>query len=69
MKRQTPEVALNGRLLLKPFEAAAILGISPRQLWAHTSPRGSIPCTRIGKCARYSRAALEEFISSAGGDK
>lgn len=69
MKTKTVEVALNGRLLLKPHEAAAILGISPRQLWAHTSPRGPIPCTRIGKCARYSRAALEEFISKAGGDK
>jgi len=50
------------RLLLKPREAAALLSISERQLWANTSPRGQIPVTRIGNCVRYSLDTLQAYI-------
>jgi hypothetical protein len=53
----------NVKLLLKPREAAAVLSISERQLWQHTSPRGPIPATRIGNCVRYSLHALEDYVS------
>ena len=51
------------RMLLKPREAAASLNISERQLWAHTEPRGPIPCVRIGSSVRYSPQALQAYIS------
>lgn len=50
------------RLLLKAREAAKLLNVSERQLWQHTSPRGSIPVTRIGNCVRYSWDALQAYI-------
>ena len=52
------------RLLLKPREAAALLSVSERQLWQHTSPRGPIPATRIGNCVRYCRQGLQRYIES-----
>lgn len=58
----TPATA-HEHLLLKPREAAQSLNISERQLWQHTQPRGPIQATRIGKCVRYSRGALEAFIA------
>ena len=51
------------RLLLRPRQAAPSLGISERQLWANTQPRGPIPCVRIGKCVRYSPEALKDYIA------
>jgi len=54
------------KLLLKPREAAKCLGVSERQLWAHTQPRGPIPATRIGSCVRYSPHALQAFIDQGG---
>lgn len=41
-------------LALRPREAAKALGISTRTLWALTSPRGPIPCLRIGHGKRQS---------------
>jgi excisionase family DNA binding protein len=55
------------RMLLKPREAAAALGISPRLLWSKTK-LGEIPCIRLGKAVRYSPAALQEWIHRAGSD-
>ena len=52
------------RILLRPREAAVRLAISERQLWAHTTPRGPIPATRIGNSVRYSPEALQRFIES-----
>ena len=57
------------RLLLKPCEAAAQLSISERQLWQHSQPRGPIPCTRIGKCVRYSPESLQSYIDSEQASK
>lgn len=52
------------RLLLRPREAAARLGISERLLWQHSAPRGPIPTTRIGSAVRYSPQALEAYIAA-----
>lgn len=39
-------------LALRPREAAKALGISERTLWGLTTPRGPIPCVRIGQGKR-----------------
>jgi predicted DNA-binding transcriptional regulator AlpA len=51
------------KLLVSARTAAEeILSISERKLWSLTSPRGPIPCVRIGKSVRYSVAALEAWV-------
>ena len=37
-----------GRLALRPSDAARALGISQRTLWAITAPRGDLPAARLG---------------------
>jgi len=50
------------RLLLRPREAAAALGIALRTLMALVAA-GEIPVVRIGtRCLRFSTAALETWI-------
>lgn len=52
-------------ILLTTRQAAALLGISEKTLWNHTTPRGNcIPAVRFGKTLRYSRVALEEWVRS-----
>lgn len=53
-------------LLLKPREAAQVLSISERTLWGLSAPRGPIPTVRLGKSVRYSREALQDFITKSG---
>lgn len=61
-------------LALRPREAAKALGISPRTLWGLTSPRGPIPCLRLGHGKRqtvlYPVAELQTWLSqqAKGGD-
>lgn len=50
------------KLLLKPREAASILGISPRKLWSLTAG-GELSAVRIGRAVRYGMADLESFVS------
>lgn len=54
-------------LALRPREAAKALGISARTLWGLTSPRGPIPCLRIGHGKRrtvlYPVADLQAWLS------
>lgn len=51
------------KLAVASKEAAAMLGISERTLWALTSPRGPIPSVRIGaRSVRYSVAGLKRFL-------
>jgi hypothetical protein len=54
-------------LALRPRDAAKALGISARTLWGLTSPRGPIPCLRIGTGTRrtvlYPTAELEAWLS------
>ena len=52
------------QLLLRPAEAAKSLGISERQLWEHTAPRGPIPAVRIGANVRYSPSQLADWIAA-----
>ena len=53
------------RLLIKPREAAMCLGISERQLWQFSTPRGPIPVTRIGNSVRYAITALTEWVAAS----
>ena len=48
--------------LLTPAEAAKQLRISARALWSLTTPRGPIPCVRLGKAVRYAPRALHGWI-------
>ena len=44
-------------------EAAQLLGVSVRQLARMTTPRGPLPCVRIGACIRYRRTDLDDFLA------
>lgn len=48
-------------LLVKAPEAAALLSISERTLWALTN-RNCVPHRRIGRGVRYSPEELQEWI-------
>lgn len=48
--------------LLKPLQAAAYLGVSPRTIWTLTTS-GEIVCVRVRKCVRYTIADLDAYIS------
>lgn len=54
-------------LSLRPRDAAKALGISPRTLWGLTTPRGPIPCVRLGNGTRravlYPVADLQAWLS------
>ena len=53
-----------GRLLTTP-EAADLLSISDRTLWTLTSPRGPIPCVKVGaRSIRYRVCDLERYAAS-----
>ena len=54
-----------GRLLLKPGEAAQALAVSERTLWQYTTPRGPIPCCKIGSSIRYRLMDLENYLTQA----
>jgi len=58
MKSDAPK---NPPLLLTPQQAAELLAISPRKLWALTAS-GEIPHIRIGRSVRYSVDDLREWI-------
>lgn len=53
----------NGRLLYRPREAAAMLGVSAGHIYAEMS-KGNLPCVKIGKSVRIPRAELEAFIAA-----
>ncbi len=48
-------------LLIRPPEAARLLGISPRTLWSLTRT-GALRHVRVGRLVRYSRAALADWV-------
>jgi hypothetical protein len=54
-------------LALRPRDAAKAMGISSRLLWGLSSPRGPIPCLRIGHGKRqtvlYPVADLQAWLS------
>ena len=55
------------RLALRPQEAAAALGISPRKLWQLTAD-GEVPCVRLGSGNRgavlYAVSDLEAWLQN-----
>ena len=50
-------------LSLRPKDAAKALGIGQRKLWELTSPRGPIPCVRVGCCVLYPYALLQAWLA------
>ena len=60
-----------GRLLLRLPQAARALAVSQRTLWGLTTPRGPIPCVRIGRSVRYAADDLQRWIDTRkeGGGK
>lgn len=60
-----PEMGPVGERLLRPKEAADLLGVSERSLWA-LAHSGQISCVRIGRLVRYEPAALRDWIANAG---
>jgi excisionase family DNA binding protein len=53
------------RLLVTSREAAKMLAVSTRTVWALTSPRGPLSSVRLGRAVRYSVADLDAFIQAA----
>ena len=58
-------ISCQERLLLKPREAAQALALSERTLWQYTTPRGPIPCCRIGSSIRYRLMDLQNYLAEA----
>jgi excisionase family DNA binding protein len=54
-------MSANGRRLLDADEAATLLGITRRQIYAMARD-GSIPHLRIGRYLKFRRAALELWV-------
>lgn len=50
-------------LSLRPKDAAKALGIGQRKLWELTSPRGPIPCVRVGCCVLYPYHLLQAWLA------
>lgn len=66
MKNPTlPAIFQRTRELLDEKEAADYLAITPGTLsvWRSTG-RYNIPFVKVGKCVRYSRIALDEWLES-----
>jgi excisionase family DNA binding protein len=51
----------NGRLLLDADEAAELLGVTRRHLYALTRDHG-LPHVRIGRYLKFRREALERWV-------
>jgi len=49
-------------LLVDAREAARLLSVSPRTLWAMTH-QGDLPCVRIGRLVRYDVAGLTRWVA------
>lgn len=50
--------------LLRAKDAAALLGVSLRTVYALAAPGGPIPCYRIGRTLSFVRADLEAYLRS-----
>ncbi|MCK4873578.1 MAG: helix-turn-helix domain-containing protein [Phycisphaerales bacterium] len=59
----TPATEPVPRLALRPIEAAAALGLSPRKLWEITADaRSGIPVVRFGKAILYPTRELADWL-------
>lgn len=52
------------KLLLSAREAARALSICEKTLWSMTTPRGDLPCVRIGTRVLYDPADLAAWIDT-----
>lgn len=53
------------QVLVEPREAARMLSVSPRKLWALTfEEKPGIPYVRVGRLVRYSVADLSRWAES-----
>jgi len=68
MSTKTTNLTNDDRLALRPGEAARMLGVSPRWLWAQTNA-GAIPHAKVGRAVLYPVAALRAWLAdrSRGG--
>lgn len=66
---QRPALTPIPRLLLSRDEASIAISLSVRELDDQTSPRGSIPCVRVGRRVLYSPTALQKWIDSQTADE
>lgn len=54
---------MHTQVLVSVREAASMLGgISQRNLWSLTTPRGPIPCVRLGRRVLYRPADLAHYV-------
>ncbi|HQR06467.1 MAG TPA: helix-turn-helix domain-containing protein [Gemmatales bacterium] len=61
---QTPaNTASLPRQLLKPRDAAKLLGISERTLWTITK-QGKLSAAKLGKSVRYREEDLKRYVES-----
>ena len=60
-KMTTESVQTTPAMLLTPKQAACVLAISGRKLWAMTAS-GEIPHLRLGRCVRYPVDELKRFL-------
>ncbi len=57
-------------LLVTPPEAARLLAVSPRKLWAMTFEQADgVPYIRCGRLVRYRVEALKEFAAKMEGQR
>lgn len=55
----------NAQLLVNPREAATMLAVSPRKLWAMTfEDQPGLPHVRCGRLVRYPIADLNQWVES-----
>lgn len=63
-----PDITNSARLLVDAHDAATMLSISERTLWAKTKD-GTIPFRRLGRRVLYSPADLAAWIAAGCPDR
>lgn len=58
-----PTVPQFDPIALRPRQAARVLGIGERTLWRLSSPRGPIPCVRVGRIVLYTMESLADWLA------
>ena len=55
-------IVIENKSLWSKRECAEQLGISERTLHSHTTPRGTLPCVKIGTRVGYRPEAVEQWL-------
>jgi excisionase family DNA binding protein len=62
----TPRATLTEGPLLRPDQAAHLLSV--KTSWVYEAVRsGRVPCVRVGRHIRFTRAMLEEWLAEQAG--